>query len=225
MAMIKTRNLEKIYRRGAEKVSALRGIDLEISGGDFASISGPSGSGKSTLLQILGCLDKPTSGELEIDGSRVASLSRSGMDALRRKKIGFVFQQFQLISSLTVQENVLLPLLFSRQKSDPEYLDQVLETVGMEHRKKHLPDQLSGGEMQRVAVARALISRPAVILADEPTGNLDSENSNKIFDLLARLNSQGVTVVYVTHNDEFAGLANMKIMFRDGRIENVLRRK
>lgn len=223
--MLKTSKLEKIYRRGAEEVLALKGIDLEIHGGDFAAISGPSGSGKSTLLQIMGCLDKPTSGELEIDGSSVASLSRAETDALRSEKIGFVFQQFQLISSLTVQENVLLPLLFSRQKPDPEYLQHILETVGMAHRKKHLPDQLSGGEMQRVALARALINRPSMILADEPTGNLDSENSNKIFDLLGRLNSQGVTVVFVTHNDEFAGLADMKIILCDGRIENVVRRK
>lgn len=216
--MLKARSLEKIYRRGAEEVYALRGIDLEISRGEFAAILGPSGSGKSTLLQIMGCLDRPSGGELEIDGEPADSLSGAAADVLRREKIGFVFQQFQLISSLSVRENVLLPLRFSRRKPDPDYLHQVLDTVGMLHRIKHLPDQLSGGEMQRAAVARALINRPRMILADEPTGNLDSENSSRIFELLQKLNSQGVTIIFVTHDRELARMAKRQIHIRDGSV-------
>ena len=196
----------------------MRGIDLDIEEGFFTAILGPSGSGKSTCLQILGCLDKPTSGDLEIDGQAVNFFNNSEAEALRRKKIGFVFQHFQLVSSLTVQENVALPLLFSRKKADNEYLRHILEMVGLTHRKKHLPDQLSGGEMQRVAVARALINHPRIILADEPTGNLDSENSSRIFELLEKLNTQGVTVLFVTHNQELADRAATRIVFHDGYI-------
>ncbi|WP_291320631.1 ABC transporter ATP-binding protein [Desulfonatronospira sp.] len=214
-------NLEKTYKRGAEVVYALRGINLEINYGELVAVLGPSGSGKTTLLQIMGCLDRPSGGELIIDGSAVETLSGSALESLRRDRIGFIFQQFQLVSSLNVQENVLLPLLFSRRKPDYAYLDNVLQTVGMEHRRKHLPDQLSGGEMQRVAVARALINRPGLILADEPTGNLDSENSSRIFELLKKLNQQGVTIVFVTHNHELADMAGKRIMIRDGSIEAV----
>ncbi len=214
-------NLEKTYKRGAEVVYALRGINLEINYGELVAVLGPSGSGKTTLLQIMGCLDRPSGGELIIDGSAVETMSGSALESLRRDRIGFIFQQFQLVSSLNVQENVLLPLLFSRRKPDYAYLDNVLQTVGMEHRRKHLPDQLSGGEMQRVAVARALINRPGLILADEPTGNLDSENSSRIFELLKKLNQQGVTIVFVTHNHELADMAGKRIMIRDGSIEAV----
>jgi len=219
--ILQARNLEKTYRRGAEVVYALRGVHLEIKYSEMTAVLGPSGSGKTTLLQLMGCLDRPSGGELKIDGTAVETMSGSALESLRRDRIGFVFQQFQLVSSLNVQENVLLPLLFSRRKPDYAYLDHVLETVGMEHRRKHLPDQLSGGEMQRVAVARALINRPALILADEPTGNLDSENSSRIFELLEKLNQQGVTVVFVTHNQELAALAGKRIMIRDGSIEAV----
>jgi putative ABC transport system ATP-binding protein len=221
-AMLQVHNLTKIYRRGAEEVNALLGVHLKIKYGELAAILGPSGSGKTTLLQIMGCLDRPSSGELKIDGTAVEGLSGQALDALRRNKIGFVFQQFQLVSSLNVQENVLLPLLFSRKRPDYEYLDHILMTVGMEHRRKHLPNQLSGGEMQRVALARALINRPGMILADEPTGNLDSENSSRVFQLLQEVNQQGVTVVFVTHNRELASLAKKRIMIRDGCIEEVV---
>jgi len=218
-AILQARNLEKTYKRGAEEVYALRGVHLEVKRGQMAAVLGPSGSGKTTLLQIMGCLDRPSRGELKIDGAAVEEMSGKDLESLRRDRIGFVFQQFQLVSSLNVQENVLLPLLFSRRKPDYAYLDEVLTTVGMEHRSKHLPDQLSGGEMQRVAVARALINRPALILADEPTGNLDSENSSRIFDLLKKLNQQGVTVVFVTHNQELAELAGKQIVIRDGCVQ------
>ncbi len=219
--ILKTEGLEKVYRRGSEEVFALRGIDIEITRGDFAAILGPSGSGKTTFLQILGCLERPTKGNLEIDGQSAMHMSSAATDALRREKIGFVFQQFQLIASLTVQENILLPMLFSRQKTDPEYLEYVLENVGMLHRRRHLPDQLSGGEMQRTAVARAIINRPDMILGDEPTGNLDTENSARIFELLQKMSNQGVTVIFVTHNHELARLARTRVHFRDGRIQGV----
>lgn len=218
-AILQARNLEKTYKRGAEVVYALRGVHLEINRGQLAAVLGPSGSGKTTLLQIMGCLDRPSRGELKIDGAAVEEMSGKDLESLRRDRIGFVFQQFQLISSLNVQENVLLPLLFSRRKPDYAHLDEVLETVGMEHRRKHLPDQLSGGEMQRVAVARALINKPGMILADEPTGNLDSENSSRIFELLKKLNQQGVTVVFVTHNQELAELAGKQVVIRDGCVQ------
>lgn len=214
--IIKATKLTKTYPRGAEEVFALREIDLDIERGSFVAIVGPSGSGKSTCLQILGCLDQPTSGVMEIDGHQVTSLSSSETEALRRDKIGFVFQHFQLIPSLTVQENIILPLLFARKKPDNKYLHQTLEMVGLSHRKQHLPDQLSGGEMQRVAVARALINQPEIILADEPTGNLDTENSTIIFALLEKLNNRGVTVIFVTHNQELANRAASRVIFRDG---------
>jgi len=221
-AMLEAHNLTKTFRRGAEEVFALRGVHLKIKYGELAAVLGPSGSGKTTLLQIMGCLDRPSSGKLQIEGTAVESMSVQALDSLRRDKIGFVFQHFQLVSSLNVQENVLLPLLFSRKRPDYEYLGHILTTVGMEHRRKHLPDQLSGGEMQRVAVARALINRPGMILADEPTGNLDSENSFRVFQLLQEVNRQGVTVVFVTHNRELAALAGKRIMIRDGCIEEVV---
>ncbi|RQD64683.1 MAG: ABC transporter ATP-binding protein [Desulfonatronovibrio sp. MSAO_Bac4] len=219
--MIKANKLKKTYIRGAEEVYALRGIDLDIQEGSFVAILGPSGSGKSTCLQLLGCLDHPTSGYLNIDGYQTSSLTNSETESVRRNKIGFVFQHFHLISSLSVQENIVLPLLFARKRPDYNYLNHLLKMVGLRHREKHLPDQLSGGEMQRVAVARALINQPRIILADEPTGNLDTENSAKIFELLEELNAQGVTVIFVTHNQELAKRAACRIMFLDGLIQHV----
>ncbi len=216
--LIQTKNLEKVYHRGGEAVHALRGVELEFHKGEFATIVGPSGSGKTTLLHILGCLDRPSGGTVEIDGISLSDISGSGQDRIRREMIGFVFQEFHLIPSLSVADNILLPLLFSRKEPDPGYLDHLMETVGIVHRKDHRPNQLSGGEMQRAAVARALINRPQVLLADEPSGNLDTDNSIRIFKLLDSLKQEGITVIVVTHNMELAQMADRQVHFRDGRL-------
>lgn len=214
--MIELKGVDKVYRRGAEKLHALRGIDLDIDKGEFLSIVGPSGSGKSSLLHILGCLDRPTKGTVTFDGINVEHMSETGLDEVRRRKIGFVFQQFYLMPGLSVFDNVALPKVFSKEKIEAEKIMDLLETVGLRHRLKHFPNQLSGGEMQRVAIARALANNPEVVLADEPTGNLDTENSEKIFELLRSLHRRGYTIVMVTHNNDLAGRADRTILLKDG---------
>lgn len=216
--MIELNGITKHYTRGAETVRALAGVDLSINGGEFLSITGPSGSGKTTLLHILGCLDRPTEGTMTIDGEAVVDLPESALVRLRRDKIGFVFQQFHLIPGLSVYENIALPLRFSRRPRDREKILALIGKVGLSHRADHRPNQLSGGEMQRVAVARAMVNDPEVIFADEPTGNLDTENSEKIFSLLASLNAGGLSIVMVTHNPELAARAHRIVSLRDGRI-------
>lgn len=220
MSLLIAKNLTKIYQRGAEKVKALENVSFTVNSGEFIAITGPSGSGKTTLLHILGCLDKPTSGDVYIDDKPVSKMTEKELDNIRRLKIGFVFQQFYLLPELNVIENVKLPLLFSGnpKKVDEEYIDKVLDTLGILKRKKHKPKELSGGEMQRVAIARALVNKPEFVLADEPTANLDTENSIKIFKLLEKLVEKGITVIVVTHNNELAGIAHRKIMLKDGRI-------
>ncbi|MGE5892903.1 MAG: ABC transporter ATP-binding protein, partial [bacterium] len=188
--MIELKGVEKIYRRGSEEVHALRGVSFTIDRGEFVSIIGPSGSGKTTLLHILGCLDTGSAGSIRIDGAEMGHLRETGLVQARRQKIGFVFQHFYLIPGLTVYENVTLPLLFSRRKRNDGEIVSLINVVGLTHRVNHRPDQLSGGEMQRVAIARALVNDPEILLADEPTGNLDSENSERIFDLLSSLNAR-----------------------------------
>lgn len=217
--MIELKDIEKLYLRGSEKVYALRGVSFSTMPGDFISITGPSGSGKTTLLHLIGCLDKPTKGVIKIDGVEVENMKESDLLMIRRQKIGFVFQQFYLIPGLSVLENVMLPLIFARKKKGLDKITSIIETVGLKDRIYHNPNQLSGGEMQRVAVARALINDPEVLLADEPTGNLDTENSEKIFELLMSLNSKGLTVIMVTHNHELAGRAKRIIRLKDGRIQ------
>lgn len=217
--MIELNNVEKIYLRGSEKVHALKGINLNISKGEFVSVVGPSGSGKTTLLHMLGCLDTPTSGVIKIDNIEVERMSESELVKIRRQKIGFVFQQFYLIPGLSVFGNVTLPLVFSRQSRFEDEVLSLLDTVGLKERIFHRPNQLSGGEMQRVAIARALVNNPELILADEPTGNLDSENSEKIFDLLKSLHLRGITVIMVTHNPELAQRADRVIALKDGMIQ------
>lgn len=217
--MIELKDIEKIYLRGSEKVYALRGVSFSTMPGDFISITGPSGSGKTTLLHLIGCLDKPTKGVIKIDGVEVENMKESDLLMIRRQKIGFVFQQFYLIPGLSVLENVMLPLIFARKKKGLDKITSIIETVGLKDRIYHNPNQLSGGEMQRVAVARALINDPEVLLADEPTGNLDTENSEKIFELLMSLNSRGLTVIIVTHNLELARRAKGIIRLKDGRIQ------
>lgn len=216
--MIKLRNVEKSYRRGAEEVRALRGIDLDIAAGEFAAVIGPSGAGKTTLLHILGCLDLPSRGEIHFDGLRVDKMKESELVALRRKKIGFVFQQFYLIPGLSVLDNIALPLLFSKSRMQRSRIESLARMVGLDQRLHHVPAQLSGGEMQRTAIARALVNDPEVILADEPTGNLDSANSEKIFDILHQLQQNGLTVLMITHNPELAGRADRIIRIRDGAV-------
>lgn len=218
--MIELKGIEKIYIRGAEHVRALKGIDMTIKQGEFVSITGQSGSGKTTLLHIIGCLDKPTKGVMSLDGMKINDVHESELVKIRRQKIGFVFQQFYLIPGLSVLENVTLPLLFGRTKKELDEIISVLKLVGLQDKTSRNPSELSGGEMQRVAIARALINNPEVILADEPTGNLDTENSEKIFELLKSLNSRGITVILVTHNTDLAERADRVIKLKDGKIQS-----
>jgi len=214
--MIELRGIEKNYRRGAEDVRALRGIDLRIDKEELLAITGPSGAGKTTLLHILGCLDQPTSGEVLIDGMDASRLPEADLVRVRRDKIGFVFQQFYLIPGLSVFDNIALPLLFSKKPATPEKVTRLAEMVGLEHRLNHVPSQLSGGEMQRTAIARGLVNDPEILLADEPTGNLDSENSDKIFGILRSLRSAGLTIIMITHNTDLAARANRTVHIKDG---------
>jgi len=214
--MIELKRIEKNYRRGAEDVRALRGIDLRIDKEELLAITGPSGAGKTTLLHILGCLDQPTSGAVLIDGVDSSRLPEAELVKLRRDKIGFVFQQFYLIPGLSVFDNIALPLLFSKKPATPEKVTRLAEMVGLEHRLNHVPSQLSGGEMQRTAIARGLVNDPEILLADEPTGNLDSENSDKIFKILRSLSSNGLTVIMITHNPDLAARANRTVQIKDG---------
>jgi len=216
--MIELKDVVKVYQRGAEKVYALKNINLRIERGEFIAIVGPSGSGKTTLLHILGCLDKPTSGTVKFNGIEINRMSEADLLKIRRSKIGLVFQHFYLIPNLNVWENVTLPLLFSRKKTEREKIYSLLESVGLKEKIYHPVNKLSGGEMQRVAIARALINEPELLLADEPTGNLDTENSERIFELFKLLNVKGITVVIVTHNNDLARRVDRVITLRDGKI-------
>jgi len=216
--VISAKGLTKIYHRGSEEIHALKEVSFAITKGEFAAIVGPSGSGKTTLLNLIGCLDTPTRGSLRLNGIEVNGLKERDLVKLRRENIGFVFQQFFLLPTLTVRENIELPLLFSRKNGYESQIDEVIELVGLKARAEHLPGQLSGGEMQRVAIGRALINEPKIILADEPTGNLDSATSLRIFELFQNLNSQGLTLIVVTHNSELAKIAHNVIQLKDGEI-------
>jgi ABC-type lipoprotein export system ATPase subunit len=217
---IAARDLSKSYTRGSEEVHALRGVSFEIAAGEFAAVTGPSGSGKSTLLHLAGALDRPSSGSIFVHGEEIGRKPERELRGLRGGRIGFVFQQFYLLPGLTVEENIRLPLLFSRGRVDEGRIRQILESVGLAHRDRHLPSQLSGGEMQRVAVGRALVGDPGIILADEPTANLDSENGLAVFELLRGLAARGITVVIVTHNPELAARTSRVIRLHDGRLAN-----
>jgi putative ABC transport system ATP-binding protein len=217
--IIEARGLKRYYTRGSEIVKAVDGIDLDVFGGEMLSVLGPSGSGKTTLIHLLSCLDAPTGGSLVVDGRPVASLSEDELACVRRRRIGFVFQKFYLLPTLTVAENVGLPLLFLKEKPDPGAIAEVLRRVGIEDRATHLPGELSGGQMQRVAIARALVVRPKVLIADEPTGNLDSENAHHIFELFrALVREQGISVLITTHNLALGYLADRIITLSDGRV-------
>jgi len=211
----------KIYRLGQIEVPALRGIDLEIKPGEMVAIMGPSGSGKSTLMNIMGCLDQPTSGVYELEGIPVSRLNDNQLAEIRNKKIGFVFQTFNLLPRTSALANVELPLIYGGGTNRRERALEALRKVGILERAKHRPSELSGGEQQRVAIARALVNNPSIILADEPTGNLDSKTSREIMELFARLNQdEGITVVLVTHDREMAEYARRIIHLRDGQISH-----
>ncbi len=216
--LIRAEGLSKVYRRGRETVAALHSVTFEIRRGEFLAITGPSGSGKTTLLNLLGAMDVPTAGRLILDGCDVSSLTESGRTRLRRHQVGFVFQHFGLVPTLTVAENVALPAFFAR-RNDARQVSELLETVGLGHRRNHYPSELSGGEMQRTAIARALVNRPPLLLADEPTGNLDTETGLTVLGLFRRLNTDGLTVLVVTHNDVIASAANHRLELRDGRLK------
>jgi putative ABC transport system ATP-binding protein len=217
--LIETRKLEKIYVMGDVRVNALRGVDLTVQAGEMAAIVGASGSGKSTLMNLLGCLDTPSSGEYLLEGHRVTRLAADEYADIRNEKIGFVFQGFNLLARTSALENVELPLLYDRQKRIPDPLgeaEKALRRVGLGDRMDHEPNRLSGGEQQRVAIARALVNRPSLLLADEPTGNLDTRTSMEIMALFQELNEQGLTVVLVTHEPDIAKCAARVIEMRDG---------
>lgn len=220
---IEVENLTKVYDMGAEKVHALRGVSARIAKGDFWAVMGSSGSGKSTMLQILGCLDRPTSGTYRLNGREVSQLDDDALSDVRLSYLGFVFQRFNLIPQLTVAENIALPLYY-RGVDDAEGRRQAAEYadyVGLGDRLKHRPSQLSGGQQQRVAIARALATDPVVILADEPTGNLDTAMSLEIMDLFTDLHKRGKTIVMVTHEDDVAAYAEHRIVMRDGLIREM----
>ncbi len=217
-AIINARGLAKSYSRGSEQVHALKAVDLSIARGEFVSIVGPSGSGKSTLLHLLGLLETPSAGSITLKGREISGLKEREMVRERRDSIGFVFQQFLLLPTLTVEENIELPLLFSRKAVSREKITGIIDMLELSHRARHLPHQLSGGEMQRVSIGRALVNDPHVIMADEPTGNLDTATSDKIYSLFQKLNDNGLSLVVVTHNMELADKADRVIRLRDGRI-------
>ena len=219
MKILQASNLTKIYGSGENEVHALDGVNFSVEKGEFVAIVGTSGSGKSTLLHMLGGLDRPTGGSVEVDGKEIFSLKDEELTIFRRRKIGFVFQNYNLVPVLNVYENIVLPVQLDGKTPDASYIDSIIETLGLERKLENLPNNLSGGQQQRVAIARALASRPAIILADEPTGNLDSKTSQDVLGLL-KVTSQkyGQTIVMITHNEEIAQLADRIIRIEDGKI-------
>ena len=220
-SIIELQNIQKNYNVGTETVKALRAVDLSVKAGEFVAIMGASGSGKSTLLNILGCLDKPTSGDYWLDGKNVNSMTRNELANIRNTKIGFVFQSYNLLPRTTALENVELPLLYNSSVSNKvrrEKAEHALESVGLADRMKHLSNQMSGGQQQRVAIARSLVNDPVIILADEATGNLDTKTSYEIMSLLQKLNENGITIGFVTHEPDIAAFTKRNIVFRDGRL-------
>ncbi len=220
MALIEARGLTKAYVMGGQTVHALRGVSLDIEAGDFVAIMGASGSGKSTLMNILGCLDRPTAGEYRLAGEAVQGMSPDQLASIRNRRIGFVFQQFNLLPRTSALENVELPMVYAGVPASERQVRalEALRLVGLGERTGHTPAELSGGQQQRVAIARALVNQPAMVLADEPTGALDSKTSEDIMRLLTQLNAQGITVVLVTHEADVAAWARRRIVFRDGTI-------
>ncbi len=219
MTILQTKDLRKIYGAGDTEVRALDGVDLTVEKGEFVAVVGTSGSGKSTLLHMLGGLDRPTSGTVTVDGREIFALKDEELTIFRRRKIGFVFQNYNLVPVLNVYENIVLPIQLDGRAEDRGYVDQIIETLGLEKKLRSLPNNLSGGQQQRVAIARALAAKPAILLADEPTGNLDSKTSQDVMGLL-KVTSQrfAQTIVMITHNEEIAQMADRIIRIEDGRI-------
>ncbi|MGM0641134.1 MAG: ABC transporter ATP-binding protein [Thermotogota bacterium] len=219
MSVLKISNVEKSYGKGETKIKALKNMNLTVNEGEFMSIVGPSGSGKSTLLNILGCIDNPTYGEIFIENENVTKLNDKQMAIFRRRKLGFIFQFYNLIPVLTAEENVLFPLMLDNRKADINYIYKIMDILKIKHRKNHFPQELSGGEQQRFAIARALATKPSLILADEPTGNLDSKNSEEVINLMIEMHKKfNQTIIMVTHNHEIAEIASRKIELVDGEI-------
>ncbi len=222
-SIIRMTDISKIYSVGGEEVYALDKASLHIDAGEFVAIVGPSGSGKSTLMNIMGCLDVADSGEYLLDGLSIASYTEQQLTRIRNRKIGFIFQGFNLLGKMTAQENVELPLIYQRVSAQQRkrLVDEALDRVGLTSRKNHRPTELSGGQQQRVAIARALATHPAILLADEPTGNLDTKTGEDIMKLFTQLQEGGNTIVLITHNDEIAKRAGRRIQIRDGRVSEV----
>ena len=220
--LIELKGINKTYKNGDQELRVLKDIDLEVEKGEFVAIMGPSGSGKSTLMNVIGLLDRPTSGDYFLDGQEVGNLSEKKLAHVRNEQIGFVFQQFFLLSKLNAFQNIELPLIYAgvHPAKRKEIAEQYLEKVELGSRMHHLPSELSGGQKQRVAIARALVNRPAIVLADEPTGALDTKTGEQIMDLLTKLNQEGKTIIMVTHEPEIAAFANRRIVIRDGVISS-----
>lgn len=218
MNIVEVRNLSKVFIQGDTEIRAVDNVSFDISEGDMLAITGQSGSGKTTLLNLIGGIETATEGSIIIDGIDICKADDAELSMLRRRKIGYVFQDFNLIPILTVEENIIMPLLLDSKKVDKKRLKEIVTYLGLENRLKHLPSQLSGGQKQRVAIARALINNPSIILADEPTGNLDRKMADEIMQLLIDLNSRGITILLVTHEERYGDMCKSKIVVRDGRI-------
>jgi len=227
MALVELRNVRKTYRMGEELIHALDDISVDIPAGDFMSIIGPSGSGKSTLMHILGCLDSPTSGTIQLDGVMIHNASSRQLAAIRNRKIGFVFQSFNLLPKLNVLQNVELPMVYSGMggRERRERAMSAMQKVGIDNRAKHRPSQLSGGQQQRVAIARALVNDPRIIFADEPTGNLDSHTGEVVLEMFQKFHEEGRTIILVTHDPEIAAVTPRRLEIRDGKIAKEVDRK
>ncbi|MDR0897403.1 MAG: ABC transporter ATP-binding protein [Oscillospiraceae bacterium] len=222
MSVMTLRDVSRLYHQGDETIYAVRQANLQVETGDFLSITGQSGAGKTTLLNLMGCVDKPTGGQIFIDGLDVTTASDEQLAAIRRQKIGYIFQDFNLIPILTAEENIIMPVLLDGKKPDKAYLAELAEMLGIAGRLRHLPGQLSGGQKQRVAIARALINRPSLILADEPTGNLDERTAEEIMRLLLKIHQNGNTLLLVTHEKQYADLAQRRCVIADGELSERL---
>ena len=220
MNLLEVKNICKTYGNGETAVKALKDVSFSVPKGEYVAIVGESGSGKSTLLNMIGALDTPTSGKVLIDGKDIFSMNDKKLTVFRRRNIGFIFQAFNLVPELTVEQNIIFPVLLDYQKPDKKYLEELLTVLNLKERRNHLPSQLSGGQQQRVAIARAIAQAPPVILADEPTGNLDSNSTKEIMDILKGLHKEGRTVILITHDNEIAAQAKRVIKIKDGKVES-----